>query len=82
MKKLKIWITRTFRPACPSFSQTCIHVHKPTKYGLETPNERVNGIGGIKWSGEYPNSPLPLPEGKHLGLKPGECKKATLILED
>ena len=82
MKKLKIWITRTFRPAYPTFSQTCIHVHKPEKYGIEFCDEIINGVGGIGWDGEYPNSPLPLPKGKHLGLKPGECKRATLIIEE
>lgn len=82
MKKLKVWITRTFRPAHPCFSQTCIHVHNPERYGMETCEETVDSISGIGWGGEYPNSPLPLPEGKHLGLKPGECKKAILILED
>jgi hypothetical protein len=82
MKKLRIWITRTSRPAYPSFSETCIHVHKPEQYEIEFCDEIVNGEGGIGWSGEYPNQPLPLPEGKHMGLKPGECKRATLIIEE
>ncbi len=81
MKKIRVWVTRTFRPACPTFSRTCVHSHKPEKYLMSTCDEVVNGVSGIGWSGEYPNSPLPLPEGKHLGLKPGECKRATLILD-
>ena len=79
--KLKVWVTRSFRPAYPTFSQTCIHIHKPKKYGLATCDETVDGISGIEWSGEFLNRPLPLPEGKHLGLKPGECKKALLIIK-
>ncbi len=80
--KIKVWVTRTFRPAYPSFSQTCIHVHKPKKGGLETVDEMVDGVGGITWYGEFPYRPLPLPEGKHLGLKPGECKTGVLIIDD
>ncbi len=73
MPKLKVWITRTFRPKYPPFSETCIHTHKPVKCGLLD--------GGAGWSGEWPNHPVPLPKGKHLGLKPGECKRAILTIE-
>ena len=82
MPKLKVWLTRTFRPANPCFSQTCIHVHKPISYGMNTHTDVVNGVGGIGWMGEWPHEQVPLPEGKHLGLKPGECKRAILIVED
>ncbi len=78
MPKLKVWVTRTSRPAYQYFTQTCIHVHKPESYGVQIRDE----VGGIKWAGEWPNHPVPLPEGKHLGLKPGECKRAILIVED
>ena len=83
MTKLKVWVTRTFRPECPSFSRTCIHVHKPKSYGMLcycmlSREDVANGITGIGWGGES----VRLPEGKHLGLKPGECKRATLIIEE
>jgi len=74
-----VWVARDDRPASSGyFDETNVYAIKPTPYGTaENPR-------GKRWSdGKSYRDHCTIPENKarRLGLKPGECKKARLVIE-
>ena len=79
-KEIVVWVAKDDRPSCPSMNK--VHVYakaKPVGYYSYTETPKATRYGNGK---EYPNHALTLPKGKArlLGLKPGECRKAKLVI--
>ncbi len=77
-KTITVYVARDDRPAFNGeFDETSLFATKPTPYGVaENPR-------GKKWSdgkSYRDHSTLPKNKAKRLGLKPGECKKAKLVI--